>query len=105
LAQRVEEAAAAYRKLRAQAPQDENIDGMRMLYLVQNFIEGGKLPEALTMLHLTAEFHPELIKQMQTTLTNEVNTILQNPQVPQAAKQQIKDSFNGMMKKLGLKEI
>jgi CubicO group peptidase (beta-lactamase class C family) len=105
LSGQVEKAVVGYRQLRKENPADPNVEGMRMLYLTQNLIVKGKIKEALALLHLTAEFHPQLIKQMQNTLDTEITMMLKSPMMPDQYKKIIKDSYNSMLKKLGLKEL
>jgi hypothetical protein len=95
----------AYRKLRKQNPKDPMLGGMRLLGLVEQLIIKGYLTEAIALLHLTAEFYPEFIKQLYNTLNNEIQLFLRDPMIPESLKQQLKQGYNQMLKKLGLKEI
>jgi len=54
---------------------------------------------------LTAEFYPDFIKQLYNTLNNEIQLLLRDPMIPESLKQQLKEGYNQMLKKLGLKEI
>ncbi|UCH93549.1 MAG: beta-lactamase family protein, partial [Candidatus Aminicenantes bacterium] len=72
LARQPDQALEAYRKLRKKNPRDTNLEGMRLLGLVEQLIIKGYLTEAIGLLHLTAEFYPELIKKLYNTLNNEI---------------------------------
>lgn len=102
---RVDDAMAGYREMFKTNPKDRNIDGMRLLYVVEHFLTRGKIRESMGLLHLTAELYPGLIKKMANTLNNEMRLLMRNPMMPDAMKKQVKDSYNAMLKKLGLKEI
>jgi CubicO group peptidase (beta-lactamase class C family) len=105
LARQPDKALEAYRKLRKQNPKDPMLEGMRLLGLVEQLIIKGYLTEAIALLHLTAEFYPEFIKQLYNTLNNEIQLFLRDPMIPESLKQQLKQGYNQMLKKLGLKEI
>jgi hypothetical protein len=59
----------------------------------------------MALMHLTAEFHPDLIKKLHNTLNNEIRLFLRLPDIPEPVKQQFKKDYNSMLRKLGLKEI
>ncbi|MGD2086969.1 MAG: serine hydrolase [Candidatus Aminicenantes bacterium] len=105
LARQPDKALEAYRKLRKQNPKDPMLGGMRLLGLVEQLIVKGYLTEAIALLHLTAEFYPDFIKQLYNTLNNEIQLFLRDPMIPESLKQQLKEGYNQMLKKLGLKEI
>jgi CubicO group peptidase (beta-lactamase class C family) len=105
LAHRLGKGLEAYRNLRAQDPKDPNLDGMRLLGLSERLLMKGYLTEAIGLIHLTAEFYPELIKQLYSTLNNEIQIFLREPGIPEPAKQQLKEGYNQMLRKLGLKEL
>jgi CubicO group peptidase (beta-lactamase class C family) len=105
LAHQVEKALEGYRNLKAKNPYDQNVQALRLLFLAEELIKKGYLKEAIGIIHLTAEFHPEFIKKMYSTLNNEIRIILRNPMIPDSFKQQLKEGYNSMLKKLGLKEI
>jgi CubicO group peptidase (beta-lactamase class C family) len=105
LAHQVEKALEGYRKLRAENSFDQNVQALRLLYLAEELIRKGYLKEAIGLIHLAAEFHPEFIKKMYSTLNNEIRIILRNPMIPESFKKELKDGYNSMLKKLGLKEI
>jgi CubicO group peptidase (beta-lactamase class C family) len=105
LARQPDKAMEAYRKLRKQNPKDPMLGGMRLLGLVEQLIIKGYLKEAIALLHLTAEFYPDFIKQLYNTLNNEIQLFLRDPMIPESLKQQLKQGYNQMLKKLGLKEI
>jgi CubicO group peptidase (beta-lactamase class C family) len=105
LAHQVEKALEGYRKLKAKNPYDQNVQALRLLFLAEELIKKGYLKEAIGLIHLTAEFHPEFIKKMYSTLNNEIRIILRNPMIPESFKKELKDGYNSMLKKLGLKEI
>ncbi len=105
LAHRVDKALDGYREMYRQNPKDRMVDGMRLLMLAERFIHKGYLKEAMALMHLTAELHPDLIKKMHNTLNNEIRLFLRLPGIPEPVKQQFKEGYNSMLKKLGLKEI
>lgn len=105
LAGNIDAAVNGYRDLFKRNPQDRNIDGMRLLYLVENLMGKAKIREALAVLHLTAGLYPQLMKKMVPTLNNELRLLMRSPMIPDAAKKQVKDSYNSMLKKLGMKEL
>ncbi|NIM12369.1 MAG: serine hydrolase [Candidatus Aminicenantes bacterium] len=105
LAHQVEKALEGYRQLKAKNPYDQNVQALRLLFLAEELIKKGYLKEAIGLIHLTAEFHPEFIKKMYSTLNNEIRIILRNPMIPESFKKELKDGYNSMLKKLGLKEI
>lgn len=105
LAHQVEKALEGYRKLKAKNPFDQNVQALRILFLAEELIRKGYLKEAIGLIHLAAEFHPEFIKKMYSTLNNEIRIILRNPMIPESFKKELKDGYNSMLKKLGLKEI
>lgn len=105
LAHQVDKALDGYRELHRQNPKDRMVDGMRLLRLAERLIPKGYLKEAIALMHLTAEFHPDLIKKLHNTLNNEIRLFLRNPGIPEPVKQQLKDGYNSMLRKLGLKEI
>ena len=101
----IPQALEGYRNIKKNNPSDGNIQGMRLLFLTEELIGKGKLPAALTLLHLTAELQPETVKQMYSTLNNEIRMMMRSPALPDGVKKQIKDSYNQMLKKLRLKEL
>lgn len=105
LAHRVEQGLDGYRKLYRKNPRDPMVGGMRLLGLAEKFIYKGYLKEAIGLIHLTAEFHPGLVKKLYKTLNNEIRLFLRAPGVPEGAKQVLKEGYNSMLRKLGLKEI
>jgi CubicO group peptidase (beta-lactamase class C family) len=105
LSGKIEAALDAYRKLKEQNPSDPNIQGIRLLFLAEELIGEKYLKEALAVIHLTAELYPELIKSMHATLNNEMKLYINNPTIPDEVKKQLKESYNSMLKKLGLKEL
>ncbi len=105
LAHQVDKALAGYRELYKENPKEPMVEGMRLLGLTERLLRKGYVPESIAMLHLTAEFHPDLIKQLYNVLNNEIRLFLRTPGIPEAAKQQLKEGYNSMLKKLGLKEI
>lgn len=105
LSGQLEQAAVAYRRLKAQNPEDPNVAATRLLLLTENFVSRGIIPEAMVLLHLAAEFDPDFIKSMENTLNTEIRMLLGNPSMPEPYKEQIKASYNQMLRKLGLKEL
>ncbi len=101
----LEKAAVGYRQLKAQNAADPNVDATRLLYLTEDLVSRGMIPEGMVLLHLAAEFDPDFIKSMATTLNTEIRMLLDNPSIPEPYKEQIKASYNGMLRKLGLKEL
>jgi CubicO group peptidase (beta-lactamase class C family) len=101
----VEEAMAGYRKIKARNPYDSNLQALRLLLLAEEMVKKGYIKEAVALLHLSAEFYPQFIKQMYPTINNEIYIILRDPTLPETLKQQLKEGYNTMLKKLGLKEI
>jgi hypothetical protein len=105
LAGQVDKAMAGYRELYRKDPYDRNIGGMRLLYVVEDLLTKGKIKESMSLLHLVADLHPDLVKKMYATLNNEMRMLMRSPMMPEAVKKQVKDSYNSMLKKLGLKEL
>jgi CubicO group peptidase (beta-lactamase class C family) len=105
LTHQVDKAIEGYRELYRQNPKDSMLEGMRLLMLAEQLIYKGDLKEAMALMHLTAEFHPDLIKNLYRTLNNEIRLLLRLPDIPEPVKQQLKESYNSMLRKLGLEEI
>lgn len=105
MAGQLPQALAAYRQLAKENPNDPMVNGQRLLQLAYFMMQQSRVNESLALLELVADISPQAIINIHKTLDTEVNMILQNPQIPDAIKLQIKEKYNAVMKKLQLPEI
>jgi CubicO group peptidase (beta-lactamase class C family) len=94
-----------YRKLKEQNPFDPMINGFRLLNLAHFLMQQFKVQETLALLDLVADLHPQVIKNLRLTLNTELKRVLSNPAVPRPMKDQVKEGYNRIMRKLQLQEI